>query len=59
MAQTAKIIEKDNTVTVVVDGNKIHGVERYKIENAFDGDMLYPAKLTLKVAVTEVEVQIG
>ena len=59
MARTAKIIEKDNAVTVVVDGNEIHGVESYKVENAFSRDVLYPAKLTLCVAVTEVEVQIG
>jgi len=54
LAQTLSILCKKNTVQIIVDGNEMHDVLYYNLE---EGSSI--AVLTLKVAVTgEIEVQL-
>lgn len=54
MARSVRIETNKNTVKIVVDGNEIHDVLEYQLEESAQG-----AFLTLHVAITEsVEVQM-
>ncbi|MCI5499223.1 MAG: hypothetical protein MR419_06840 [Clostridiales bacterium] len=54
MARSVRIETNKNTVKIVVDGNEIHDVLEYQLEESAQGTFL-----TLHVAITEsVEVQM-
>lgn len=59
MAKSLVLVEKEDTVNIVVDGNEIHGVLGYELRNNFDGSILEPAELTLRIAINKtVDVRL-
>lgn len=59
MAKSLVLVEQEDTVNIVVDGNEIHGVLGYELRNNFDGSVLESAELTLRIAIEEtVDVRL-
>ena len=59
MAKSLVLVEKEDTVNIVVDGNEIHGVLGYELRSNFDGSVLESAELTLRIAIDEtVDVRL-
>ena len=54
MAENIKITGSENAVNIVVDGNEIHGVQAYRLEETDAG-----AVLTLVISISgSIEVQL-
>lgn len=55
MAHTVSVISKKDTVEITVDGNKIDGITKYKIEESAEK----PVEVTISFFVTNsLEVQL-
>ena len=55
MAHTVSVISKKDTVEITVDGNKIDGITKYKIEESAEK----PVEVTISFSVTNsLEVQL-